>query len=406
MVLAELCHRSGFRFSLAHCNFRLRGTESDGDEAFVRNYAKKVETDFYVTHFDTVGYVNQHKVSVQMAARQLRYTWFEQLMKQHQLLFTLTAHHANDVLETFLINLSRGTGIDGLTGIPSKTGTIRRPLLPFTRAQIEQFASQEQLAWREDTSNLDTKYLRNSVRLEIVPKLSELHPTFFDNFKNTLHFLGQTETVASSYVTLLRKELFVQDGNRYRIDILELRKLQPLDAFLYGLFNAYGFREWENMKDLLDTMSGKKLVSETHVLIKDRNSLILSPIEDSSPLPESFLVKEDDAQVDFPLPLKFSSVQKRYDNSESEIFVQKNALKYPLELRKWKKGDYFCPLGLRGRKKLSKFFKDEKIDVLAKKEMWLLCSEDQIVWVIGKRADDRFKVIDEDQEILKIEIVA
>ena len=403
VVLSSLCQHAGLQFSLAHCNFGLRGVDSDGDELFVRKFAKSLNRDVYVTHFDTVGYVNQHKVSVQMGARELRYNWFQQLLKEHSIDYLLTAHHANDNLETFLINLSRGTGIDGLIGIPTKANYLRRPLLPFGRQELENFAKSENLTWREDASNADTKYLRNKIRIEIVPKLNELHPTFSENFKNTLDYLCQTEQIASAYLQKLKKDIFVEKEGKFIISIQKLNELNPLSMFLHGLFSEFGFKEMDNLEALLTGMSGKQLLSASHILVKNRDSLLLSKLihkdENITPL----LITEDMLSIEFPLPLKFSIVTERSDNTDNVIFVQKNTLKYPLRIRKWKNGDYFYPIGLNRKKKLSKFFKDEKVDILAKEEKWLLCSNEQIVWIVGMRADHRFSVADSTQEILKIE---
>ena len=404
MVLTELCQEAGLQFSMAHCNFRLRGQESQADEDFLKEHARKLNRTIYVTHFDTLGYVNQNKVSVQMAARELRYTWFEQLLAQHEIAYLLTAHHANDNVETFLINLSRGTGIDGLTGIPAKTDILRRPLLPFTRQQLASYAEKQKLNWREDASNTDTKYLRNKIRLDIIPKLNELHPTFLDNFKNTLHYLNQTEEIASAYLRKLKEELFIEIESKFEISISKLKELNPLSTYLYGLFNEYGFKELENLEALLDGMSGKQLVSNTHILVKNRDVLLLSSIDIEGEKEQEFSINEDVVMLNHPLSLKFSIVPERYDNIEKEIFVQKNTLKYPLVIRKWKKGDYFYPIGLNHKKKLAKFFKDEKVDILSKEKIWLLCSNEQIVWVIGMRADHRFRVEDSNQDILKIEM--
>ncbi|WP_405397705.1 tRNA lysidine(34) synthetase TilS [Maribacter sp. Asnod2-G09] len=402
-VLVELCHQANLKFSIAHCNFRLRGKASDGDEAFVRDYAKKIEKEVFVTHFDTLGYVNQHKVSVQMAARELRYAWFEQLLKENEGTYLLTAHHANDNLETFIINLSRGTGIDGLTGIPANINDIRRPLLPFTRQELESFAEVEKMEWREDASNADAKYLRNKIRLEIIPKLNELHPIFSDNFKNTLNYLQQTETIASAYIKKLKEELFVDKGGRFEIEIAKLKELHPVSTYLHGLFSAYGFKEMDNLEALLDGLSGKQLASSSHVLVKNRDVLILTSSKESKSDAQEYLITEEEVPLNLPLNLKFSVVPERYNNTDNVIFVQKSALKYPLTVRKWKTGDYFYPIGLNRKKKLSKFFKDEKVDVLSKEKAWLLCSEGQIVWVIGMRADHRFRVEDTAQDIIKIE---
>lgn len=403
-VLVELCNRAQLQFSIAHCNFQLRGNASDEDETFVRSLANNINKPVYVTHFDTLGYVNQHKVSVQMAARELRYAWFKQLLEQDAGKYVLTAHHANDNIETFLINLSRGTGIDGLTGIPAKINYLRRPLLPYTREELENFAKAENLNWREDASNADTKYLRNKIRLEVIPKLNELHPTFSENFKNTLQYLHQTETIASTYLLKLKQDLFVSKDGKVEIEIDKLRGLQPLPTYLYALFSPYGFKEMDNLEGLLNGLSGKQLQSNTHILVKNRNVLLLTSKSDAKSVVDEFLIPEDKVPLNLPVNLKFTKVSERYDNTKNEIYVQKSALKYPLTVRKWKSGDYFYPIGLNRKKKLSKYFKDEKVDVLSKEETWLLCSGEQIVWVVGMRADHRFRVVDTTQEILKIDI--
>ena len=404
MVLSDLCRQAGLQYSIAHCNFRLRGRESDADEDFVRNHANRFDIPFYVTHFDTIGYVNQHKISVQMAARDLRYNWFKNLLKQEKINFLLTAHHADDNLETFLINLSRGTGIEGLTGIPARTAQVRRPLLPFSREEIEAFAKSRELIWREDESNTEVKYQRNKIRIELIPTLKELHPTFLGNFQNTLKHLGQTRALSDDYLKNLGKELFVPQKGRYKISIASLENLPHLDAVLYGLFNNYGFTEWQNVKDLLQGLSGKHLTSNTYMLLKDRDFLWLSTLDDKIDSNEIFLIISHEESLDTPIVFNSTQVKERGENSVDEIFVQKDTLKYPLVLRKWKKGDYFYPLGLNRKKKLSKFFKDEKMNLLEKEEQWLLCSDNEIVWVVGKRADHRFRVSDPTKGILKFKI--
>ena len=224
-------------------------------------------------------------------------------------------------------------------------------------------------------------------------------------FNNTIHYLSQTETSASAYLQKLKEELFVEINGRFEISISRLKILNPLSTYLFGLFNAYGFKELENLEALLDGLSGKQLVSSTHVLVKNRDVLLLSLIDKKEKDEQGFLINENLVEINHPLTLKFSVVPERYNNSANEIFVQKNKLKYPLVIRKWEKGDYFYPLGLNHKKKLSKFFKDEKVDVLTKEEIWLLCSNEQIVWVIGMRADHRFRVENSTEEILKIEMI-
>jgi tRNA(Ile)-lysidine synthase len=404
VVLSHLCHKAGLNITLAHCNFRLRGSQSDADETFVKELAQQLDVDFFVTRFDTLGYVNQHRVSVQMAARELRYTWFDGLLKTKGFTKVLTAHHLDDALETFLINLSRGTGIDGLTGIPHQTETIARPLLKFSREELLNYAKANKLTWREDASNSDTKYLRNKIRAELVPLLKELHPSFLENFKLTTRYLSQTSSIAKMQLAQQKAKLFEHENGDFKIAIEGLRKLVPLEGYLFALFQEYGFSEFENLRDLLDAMSGKYIQSKTHRLLKDRDYLWLSSLELDGEETDNYRVFKEDKKIDTPIPLTFLDVVERNENTSAIIYVDKNALKYPLQVRNWKKGDYFYPLGFKGKKKLSKFFKDEKVPVTLKGKQWLLCSGDDIVWIIGKRADERFKVRADTKTILRIEV--
>ena len=400
VVLAHLCHSLNMDFSLAHCNFNLRGDASDGDELFVKELAEKLNRPLYVTHFNTTGYVQKNKVSVQVAARELRYAWFKEIMSEHGLGILVTAHHADDNLETFLINLSRGAGIDGLTGIPVKSNNVYRPLLKYSREQILEYAQKNGVQWREDESNKDTKYLRNKIRLNIIPKLKELHPTFLHNFNNTQKYLNQTQAIAKNELENIKGRLFVEENGIIKIPVNELKKLKPLEAYLYGLLSDYGFTEWNNVMELLDSMSGKQVCSENFTLLKDREYLMLFGTLDNENV--EYTIEEGTSNIQSPIKLEFSVVEENKENVKNVIFLDKNTLKYPLKLRKWKKGDYFYPLGFHGKKKLSKYFKDEKMDLLAKEAQWLLCSNDEIVWVIGRRADDRFKIKDSTTKILRV----
>lgn len=404
VVLTQLCHTIGVDIAIAHCNFKLRRVESDLDEAFVRQLAKKLGVAYFVTHFDTVGYVKEQKVSVQMAARELRYTWFDGLLKTNGFTKVLTAHHLDDNLETFLINLSRGTGIGGLTGIPEHTETLARPLLKYSRADLLAYANSNGFEWREDASNTDSKYLRNKIRLELVPVLKELHPNFLENFKNSTTYLGQSAGIAKNHVAQLQQVLFIQENGVVKIPISKLKELNPIEGYLYGLFQEYGFTEWGNLEALLDAMSGKCIESKSHRLLKDREFLWLSPLEISTDEVIKYAVSVEDKKINLPITLEFLDVVVRNENTSAIIYVDKNALKYPLRVRKWEKGDYFYPLGLQGKKKLAKFFKDEKVPVTLKDRQWLLCSGENIVWVIGKRADERFKVKPDTKAILRIEV--
>jgi len=259
VVLAHLFSQSNLNFAIAHCNFQLRGEESDKDEKLVKELANDSKTKVYVTRFDTKDYACKNKVSIQVAARELRYHWFEQIMRENDYQTLVTAHHADDDLETFLINLSRGTGIEGLTGIPNKTSTISRPLLAFSKAQILKYAESEKLIWREDESNSDIKYLRNKIRHDLIPTLKELHPTFLENFQNTLGNLKGSAFILNKNITELKEELFIEKEGIIHIPIIKLKKLNPLETYLYELFKEYGFTAWNDINDLLDGASGKEV---------------------------------------------------------------------------------------------------------------------------------------------------
>jgi len=400
VVLAHLLVKSGMDVTLAHCNFKLRAEESDGDELFVRELGKMLKIGVEVKAFNTQEQVRQVKGSVQMVARELRYRWFNEMLESHNFDFVLTAHHADDSLETFLINLSRGTGIEGLLGIPELNDKIARPLIPFSKDEILAYARQQQMSWRDDSSNLENKYLRNKIRLEIVPQLKALHPAFLENFKQTQIHLKQSSSIINNHINQLKEGLFEKENGDFRIKIQDLLELQPVDAHIYRLFKDYGFTEWLDVKDLLTGMSGKEVDSKTYRLVKDREYLILTKKEFESV--EKYTISAQNTKVKVPIPLKIEAVEIMEEASKNVVFLDKEKLNYPLILRKWEKGDYFYPFGMKGKKKLSKFFKDEKVDVISKSKQWLLCSKDDIVWVIGRRPDERFKVDNTTKDILKI----
>lgn len=402
VVLAHLCNVTQLNFDIAHCNFQLRGAESIGDKEFVSDLADKLNKKIYITNFDTASYVLNNKVNIQIAARELRYTWFTEIMQQNEINTLVTAHHADDNLETFVINLSRGTGIDGLTGIPEKTDTISRPLLYFSRAAILAYAEAESLVWREDSSNTETKYLRNKIRHEIVPLLKELHPTFLDNFKKTSSYLGDANQLLNNHVELLKSRCFETTAGGFRIPIQELMVLRPLKGYLHALLHDYGFTAWNDILKLLNGMSGKEIRSKTHRLLKDREYLLLEKIQMESA--SLYAIQEGQTEIKIPFHMDITEVRVMKEIGKNILYLDKGTLKYPLTVRKWEKGDYFYPFGMTGKKKLSKYFKDEKIDVIAKERQWLLCSGGAIIWVIGKRADQRFSVTERTKQILKFTI--
>ena len=410
VVLTHLCHQSKLNIALAHCNFNLRDNESDLDEAFVIDLAEQLNLEVFTQHFNTESYAKDEKISIQMAARELRYNWFEALANQLQFEYILTAHHADDNLETFLINLTRGTGLDGLTGIPETNNTIVRPLLSFTRAEIESYAQETNLNWREDSSNRSNKYLRNALRLEVIPKLKELNANLLDNFKKTISNLKDTADIVDESLNAVAKRAIVDiDDNSISFKISEFKKVNNPKAYLFEMFKAYEFTEWNDVLALLDAQSGKRVYSTTYSLLKDREHLILSEKNNAilNKNEESLSISETDFEVETSLGiLKFEETQQLNNFNESTIYVDKDLLNFPLLVRHWKKGDYFYPLGMQGKKKLSKFFKDEKLSLVAKENSLLLCSGDAIVWVMNQRADNRFRVTDQTKTIIKITIDA
>ncbi len=403
VVLTHLCHTLKLNITLAHCNFNLRDAESDTDETFVLELAETLDLEVFTQRFETETYAKINKLSIQMAARELRYNWFEELSSQLEFDFILTGHHADDNLETFLINLTRGTGLEGLKGIPEVNETIVRPLLPFSREDIEYYANENDLKWREDSSNASTKYLRNKLRHEVIPNLKETNPQLLQNFKQTLNNLNDTASIVEESVDAVLKRAIKKIDNRKIVYTIEaFKKLNNPKAYLYEVFKDYGFIEWNDILALLDAQSGKQLFSKTHRLLKDRDCLILTEIASDETKMPILITSEDHKTIIENGHLLVEKVETVSELSSNEIYIDKELLKFPLIVRNWVEGDYFYPLGMQGKKKLSKYFKDEKLSLIDKEKVQLLCSKNDIVWVIGKRADNRFKVSNKTKNLLKI----
>lgn len=414
-VLAHIFYKLKYDISLAHCNFMLRGKESNKDEIFVKELGEKLQVTTYTIQFDTEKIASEKGISTQMAARELRYNWFKQLSKENNIDYILTAHQKDDVFETFLINLTRGTGLDGLTGIPEINGNIVRPMLQFTRNEILIFATKHKLKWREDSSNSSIKYFRNKVRHKVVPFLKELNPNLLETFSNTIDNLKGSQQIVKDRIQDVKGKIVSLQGDNIHFNIEQLKNLSNPKIYLYELLKEYEFTEWDDITNLLDAQSGKQVYSKTHRLLKDRAVLILSEIENVT-VSESFEILENTSQITSPIQLSFKKTTIPFDtkNHSNKVFdelflddantisIDFDKVQFPLTIRKKQKGDYFFPIGLNGKKKVSKFFKDEKLSQIEKENTWLLCSKNEIVWVIGKRLDDRFKVTNSTSTILKI----
>lgn len=405
VVLAHLCANLNLNFALAHCNFKLRAEQSEGDARFVEDLAKSLNCQFFLKEFDTESLAKEQKASIQITARTLRYDWFRELIQTNAYEYLLTAHHLNDSLETFMINLSRSTGIKGLTGIPSQNDYIRRPLLKFSKDEIIDFAKQHNIEWREDQSNASSKYLRNQIRHQVVTALKDLTPNFLQNFESSLQKLKDAENLLEDYTNLLFKTLVSKKENTYEIDIEKLKKFPNKKAILYQLLESFGFTAWEDVYHLVDAQTGKQVNSYTHLLVKDREKLILSTL--STKTFEPVEIREGQTIVDLVnFKLRFEKVNQLGNFASNVAYVDKAKLKFPLSLRSVQQGDYFYPFGMKGKKKLSDFLKDEKISPHLKSSQLLLCNGNaDIIWVLNLRTDDRYKVKPTTETILKIEIL-
>lgn len=415
VVLAHLTHQLKFNFSICHCNFQLRGEESNKDEIFVMKLSNDLSVNIFTTRFNTQQFAEENKLSVQVAARDLRYQWFYELIDEHDFDYVLTAHNSNDNLETFLINLTRGTGLEGLTGIPPINDKSVRPLLKFSRDNITSFATKNSISWREDQSNTSVKYIRNKIRHQVFPVLQEINPNVLESFQKTIDHLNESQAIIDDKIDEVQKEITKKDFStplrQARRDTLEMttfdiEKIQKLSnpkAYLYEVLKGFGFTEWNDVVDLLAAQSGKQLFSKTHRLVKDRNFLFLTDKNNDLSENNSFKIGKGENKITEPIELIIEGTDQKKSKNQNEIIVDKDLLKFPLQLRKWKHGDYICPTGMTGSKKLSQLFKDKKLSLVDKENIWLLTdAKDTIIWVIGLRQDRRFSVYNKSTNILKI----
>ncbi|CAM1358133.1 tRNA lysidine(34) synthetase TilS [Tenacibaculum xiamenense] len=404
VVAAHILKKLSYNVSLAHCNFQLRNEESDKDEQFVINLGKKLNLKTYTTRFNTSEYALKQKISTQIAARELRYNWFESLIKKHNLDYLVTAHHADDNLETFLINFSRGSGIDGLTGIPQQNGYILRPFLQFSREEIAVYAAENSILWREDASNSETKYLRNKLRHTIIPILKEMNPSILKSFGKTVEYLKQGQQIIEDKTKEVFSEITDKEEDTLKINIEKLKKLSNPKAYLYQILHPYGFTEWNDVNALVNAENGKLITTKSHTLLKDREFLLLlPPYKLTSPESQKFAINSDTLTISEPISLLFKNVQKTACLDKNSIYVDKNLLNYPLTVRKCKAGDLIYPKGMKGKKKVSKYLKDEKLSLVEKQNTWLLCSnKNEVIWIIGRRQDRRFLPLEGSASILQI----
>ncbi len=421
VVLCDLCKQAGYDFIIAHCNFKLRGEESDRDEHFVKELGKKYSIEVLVQHFDTANYALENKLSTQESARELRYNWFAALLAPDSRLptpdFLLTAHHADDNNETLLMNFFRGTGLHGLTGIPASNNYIRRPLLGFSKDELVAFAKEQQLAFVEDSSNQSSKYTRNFFRNELIPAISNVYPQVNENLQHNINRFKEIEKLYQYSVSELKKKLYRQKGKECHIPVKQLMAFDNR-ALIYEIISGYGFSEKqvEEVVKLADSDSGKYIQSplSSYRIIKHRHWFIISPVETFESA--NIIIEENDKEILFLLGklridkstnISFDkpvSYRVSTHNSNDSILVDQKKIQFPLLLRKRKTGDYFYPLGMKKKKKLNRFLIDQKLSAIAKENVWVLESNQRIIWVVGYRLDERFKMEATTKESLKISL--
>ncbi len=409
-ALCELAKQSGLNFTIAHCNFKLRGAESERDEEFVRSLGKKYEVPVLIQSFETAAYATIHKLSIQEAARNLRYHWFGELHKEKGYDFTLLAHHANDNMETVLMHFFRGSGLHGLTGMPDmvKDSYCLRPLLQLTRYDIETFAKQYGLSWVEDSSNSSDKYTRNFFRNTVIPEIKKIYPQAEENVLATIERLKKTEALYDKLVNNLEYKLIEKTGNEFKIAVNQLNKYSAT-SLPYEIFKRFHFTEkqvYEIMK-LSESETGRYIENENFRVIKNRAWLIISPKH--WPFADTLVIEETTKKIYLPdgyLEMKKEAADKVSINKSMNVaLLDCKEFSFPLLLRRWKAGDYFYPLGMRKKKKLSRFFIDQKLTTTQKENTWVLEANKKILWIVGYRIDDRFKITPGTKEVLQITLI-
>lgn len=397
-MLAELLHRGGYRFEIAHCNFHLRGDESDRDEQFVRTLAKRYCVPIHVAQFDTDTYAAEKKISTEMAARELRYEWFEKVRQEQGLDLIAVAHHRDDAIETFFINLLRGAGLAGLCGMKVENGYVVRPLLHVSREEIDKFVADENLDYVDDHTNATDLYLRNRIRHQLIPLLRELNPSFDATMEQNLHNLSDANEVFLKAIETLRNKTITKrvDGID-EIAVSDIENLKPQGTLLFELLRPYCFNG-DTVNEILASLhseSGRQFLSPTHKLVKDRETLQITPLHKDNTQPA--------IEISEPVKReKFTTLKTEKDT----ILCDAERLRHPLSLRKWKEGDRFHPFGMKGSRLVSDYFSDTKLSIIEKQQQWLLCDADgEIVWIVGMRADGRFAVTEKTAEVTMIKAV-
>lgn len=393
IALSHLLKDLNYNISFAHCNFGIRENQADIDELFVKKLAKKWDVNFFTKKFKTKEFSKKKKISLQMAARDLRYNWFEEIREEQNFDFILTAHHKDDDLETLFINLIRGTSIKGLLGISEKKAKVIRPLLFAKKQDIYNYLQKNKIDFREDLSNKQEKYLRNKIRLKLIPLLQEMNPSISETIMQEQGYLAGISQIYFSAIEKARSRIIKHEKDFFIISIEELKKLHVIELYLYEFLKPFGFSRVDDILKAISGQSGKQFYSANYRLTIDRKQII---IQKHVKKKEAVIyIQESDTKVEFPFHLKITKSHKTIIKKHQSIAsFDYHKLKFPLILRRWEKGDFFTPIGMKGKKKLSDFFIDNKVPVPEKENIWVLCSSFDIIWVVGYRIADKFKVVE------------
>ena len=404
MVLLDLFSKTNFKYAIAHCNFGLRDNESDIDADFVHSVAKEKKQKFFTKKFNTVKYAKEHKLSLQMAARELRYDWFKKLKEEHGFCLIATAHHQDDSVETLLINLIRGTGFSGLHGIQELSLDIIRPLLSFCKKDIYLYAKKHSIKYREDSSNSDDKYVRNKIRNKIIPIMQEINPNVIKSISKVIYRVQGIEKIYNKLISQKKNKLLIKDQDVYRININDLLNETSPKIVLYELLSEFEFYDIDAIFKSLSSSSGKEFFNANYYLIKDRNTLIISKHITNN----SILIYEKTKKISNPCNISFKTVMcdtVSFQNKiKTDLYIDYSKLKFPLLIRSWKKGDRFKPLGMKGFKKVSDYFIDEKFSLIEKRKARLLISDNKVVGIIGERLDERFKLVGDSKKVYIVQL--
>ena len=404
VVLGQLCKLAGFDFGVAHCNFQLRGDASNTDEDFVKALAENWSAPFYSIRFNTNEFAAANRLSVQEAARELRYEWFTEIKKREGFDYILTAHHANDNIETLVMNFFRGTGMNGLTGIKEKNDALLRPLLFAKRTELEQFLKEQSLSFVQDASNLKDDYTRNFIRNRLLPQLAAIYPEVEQNLIHNVHRFREINILYQQSVAQYRKKLVTEKGTEQHIPVLLLLKTAAPLTVLFEIIKDYGFSAGQlpDVFALTGSDPGRFVASATHRVIRDRRHLIIAPL---APLERSRVLIEQPGTCFFDegtLSFRLGENAGAIPAITTTVWLDARHIRFPITLRPWKTGDYFYPLGMAKKKKVARFLIDQKLTTTQKEKVWVLEMEQRIIWIVGHRIDHRFRVTDTTQQILEI----